>query len=149
MKLVTAATALKTWGARFRFTTELYGPDVPVYGGVIYGDLHLKGYGDPSLSTLDYQRHELHFATADFGVGFVFDVQHPNFSQRRLGNRHISSGWGGKTAEIRRTAHTHDFQHRIWKRSGVVLKNKTDIPGQINGVEGRDIFFIQQYIAAF
>ena len=66
MKLVTAATALKTWGAGFRFTTELYGPDVPVYGGVIYGDLHLKGYGDPSLSTLDYQRHELHFATASF-----------------------------------------------------------------------------------
>jgi len=66
MKLVTAATALKTWGSGFRFTTELFGPDVPVYGGVIYGDLHLKGYGDPSLSTLDNQRHELHFATASF-----------------------------------------------------------------------------------
>lgn len=66
MKLVTAATALKTWGAEFRFTTELFGPDVPIYGGVIYGDLHLKGYGDPSLSTLGYQRHELHFATASF-----------------------------------------------------------------------------------
>ena len=66
MKLVTAAAALTTWGPDFRFTTELFGPDVPVYGGVLYGDLHLKGYGDPSLSTLDYQRHKLHFATASF-----------------------------------------------------------------------------------
>jgi len=66
MKLVTAATVLKRWGTGFRFTTELFGPDVPVYGGVIYGDLHLKGYGDPSLSTLDHQRHVLHFATASF-----------------------------------------------------------------------------------
>ena len=28
---LTAAAALKTWGAGFRITTELYGPDVPVY----------------------------------------------------------------------------------------------------------------------
>jgi serine-type D-Ala-D-Ala carboxypeptidase/endopeptidase (penicillin-binding protein 4) len=66
MKLVTTASALGTWGPEHRFKTELYGPDVPVYRGVLYGDLYLKGFGDPSLSTLAYQREVLHFATASF-----------------------------------------------------------------------------------
>ena len=66
MKLVTTSSALGGWGAEHRFKTELYGPDVPVYGGVLYGDLYLKGFGDPSLSTLSYQRQVLHLATASF-----------------------------------------------------------------------------------
>ncbi len=66
MKLVTTSTALDGWGPEHRFKTELYGPDVPVYGGVLYGDLYLKGFGDPSLSTLSYQRQELHLTTASF-----------------------------------------------------------------------------------
>ena len=55
-----------SWGPEHRFKTELYGPDVPVYGGVLYGDVYLKGYGDPSLSTLVYQRTVLHLTTASF-----------------------------------------------------------------------------------
>jgi D-alanyl-D-alanine carboxypeptidase/D-alanyl-D-alanine-endopeptidase (penicillin-binding protein 4) len=66
MKLVTSLTALSRWGADYRFKTELYGPGVPVYGGVLYGDLYLKGYGDPSLSTRDYQRREFGFSTSSF-----------------------------------------------------------------------------------
>ena len=66
MKLVTTSAALDSWGAKHRFKTELYGPDVPVYGGVLYGNLYLKGFGDPSLSTLSYQRQVLHHATASF-----------------------------------------------------------------------------------
>jgi len=66
MKLVTTFSALDSWGPQHRFKTELYGPDVPVYGGVLYGDLYLKGFGDPSLSTLSYQRRVLHLTTASF-----------------------------------------------------------------------------------
>jgi D-alanyl-D-alanine carboxypeptidase len=66
MKLVTMSSALSVWGPEHRFKTELYGPDVPVYGGVLYGDLYLKGFGDPSLSTLSYQREVLHLTTASF-----------------------------------------------------------------------------------
>ena len=66
MKLVTTLTALRQWGADHRFKTELYGPDVPVYGGVLFGDLYLKGYGDPSLSTRAYQREVFGFTTSSF-----------------------------------------------------------------------------------
>jgi D-alanyl-D-alanine carboxypeptidase/D-alanyl-D-alanine-endopeptidase (penicillin-binding protein 4) len=66
MKLVTTSSALDRWGPEHRFKTELYGPDIPVYGGVLYGDLYLKGFGDPSLSTISYQRKVLHFATTSF-----------------------------------------------------------------------------------
>ena len=66
MKLVTTSASLDNWGPTYRFKTELYGPDVPVYNGVLYGDLYLKGFGDPSLSTLAYQRTVLHLTTASF-----------------------------------------------------------------------------------
>ena len=67
LKLVTSAAALMDWGAKQRFTTELYAPDVPVAGGgVVYGDLYLRGLGDPSLSTRSYQRTELGLTTASF-----------------------------------------------------------------------------------
>lgn len=67
MKLVTTLSALTTWGPDHRFKTELYGPDAEVSSdGVLVGDLYLKGFGDPSLSTRDYQRRELGFRTASF-----------------------------------------------------------------------------------
>ncbi|MCX6371953.1 MAG: D-alanyl-D-alanine carboxypeptidase/D-alanyl-D-alanine-endopeptidase [Actinobacteria bacterium] len=66
MKLVTASSALHSWGPEHRFKTELYGPDVPVYEGVFYGDVYLRGFGDPSLSTLAYQRTALHLTTSSF-----------------------------------------------------------------------------------
>jgi len=66
MKLVTTSSALHMWGPEHRFKTELYGPDVPVYDGVLSGDVYLKGFGDPSLSTLAAQRDVLQFPTASF-----------------------------------------------------------------------------------
>ena len=67
MKLVTSLSALNTWSPDHRFKTELYGPDAEVSAdGVLTGDLYLKGYGDPSLSTRAFQREELGFRTTSF-----------------------------------------------------------------------------------
>jgi D-alanyl-D-alanine carboxypeptidase/D-alanyl-D-alanine-endopeptidase (penicillin-binding protein 4) len=68
-KLVTSATALARWGARYRFKTELYTSGTLDADGVLHGRLYLKGYGDPSLSTPWYQKNVLHLTTsslADF-----------------------------------------------------------------------------------
>ena len=67
LKLVTSAAAFMDWGADHRFSTELYAPDVPVTaGGVLFGDLYLRGLGDPSLSTREYQRKVFDMTTASF-----------------------------------------------------------------------------------
>ena len=67
IKLVTSAAALLDWGAAHRFTTELYVPDVPVAAdGSLYGDVYLRGLGDPTLSTRSYQREVFGMTTASF-----------------------------------------------------------------------------------
>lgn len=66
MKLVTTAAALMDWGDDHQLFTELYAPDVPVYDGVLFGDVYLRGFGDPSLSTLSFQRQHLDMTTASF-----------------------------------------------------------------------------------
>jgi D-alanyl-D-alanine carboxypeptidase len=67
LKLVTAAAAMLDWGTEHRFVTELYVPDVAVSaGGVLDGDVYLRGLGDPSLSTRDYQREVFDMTTASF-----------------------------------------------------------------------------------
>ena len=54
LKLATAVTVLALRGESFRFRTEVRGrtPDV---SGVIAGDLHLVGGGDPTLATPRYE----------------------------------------------------------------------------------------------
>jgi len=47
IKLFTTAATLDALGPDYRFKTEIYGP--PATDGVIPGDIHLKGYGDPWL----------------------------------------------------------------------------------------------------
>ena len=55
------------WGVDHRFTTELCAEDVPVAaGGVLRGDLYLRGLGDPSLSTRAYQQDVFGMTTASF-----------------------------------------------------------------------------------
>ncbi|HZL65205.1 MAG TPA: D-alanyl-D-alanine carboxypeptidase/D-alanyl-D-alanine-endopeptidase [Thermoleophilia bacterium] len=81
LKLLTSATALLDWGPDHRFVTGLYGPDGPSPNGTIHGDLYLRGYGDPSLSTLRYQRQVMHIKTSSF-EGFVQKL-------RKLGVRKI------------------------------------------------------------
>ena len=67
LKLVTAAAALLDWGPDHHFATELYVPDVAVSaGGTLDGDVYLRGLGDPSLSTKDYQREVFGMTTASF-----------------------------------------------------------------------------------
>ena len=94
LKLLTSATALLDWGPDHRFITSLYGPDGPSPNGTIHGDLYLRGYGDPSLSTLQYQRQVMHIKTSSFEA----------FAQklRRLGVRKVKGdvigdeGWFDK-----------------------------------------------------
>jgi D-alanyl-D-alanine carboxypeptidase/D-alanyl-D-alanine-endopeptidase (penicillin-binding protein 4) len=67
LKLVTSAAALIDWGVDHRFATELYVPDVAVSsGGTLDGDIYLRGFGDPSLSTRDYAREVFQLTTASF-----------------------------------------------------------------------------------
>ena len=47
IKLFTTAAALDALGPDYRFTTEIYAPRPQE--GIIQGNLHLKGYGDPWL----------------------------------------------------------------------------------------------------
>jgi D-alanyl-D-alanine carboxypeptidase/D-alanyl-D-alanine-endopeptidase (penicillin-binding protein 4) len=53
MKLLTTATALKNLGVDFRFKTELLTDSSSNSLGERVGNLYLKGYGNPDLSTAD------------------------------------------------------------------------------------------------
>jgi len=99
MKLVTSAAAMMDWGAEHRFTTELYGPDVPVAGGgVVYGDLYLRGLGDPSLSTRSFQRTELDLTTASFEA-FARDLKRDGV--KKVQGRVVGdSSWFDKLATV-------------------------------------------------
>ncbi len=55
MKLVTGAAALRLLGDDYRFKTEVYADKKP-RGGVLNGNLYIKGYGDPTLTTDDLDR---------------------------------------------------------------------------------------------
>jgi D-alanyl-D-alanine carboxypeptidase/D-alanyl-D-alanine-endopeptidase (penicillin-binding protein 4) len=81
LKLLTSATALLDWGPKHRFVTGLYAPGGPSPSGTIHGDIYLRGYGDPSLSTLQYQRQVMHIKTSSF-EGFAKQL-------RKLGVRKI------------------------------------------------------------
>ena len=63
-KLITTSAALAKWGADYRFTTALYTTGMIDDRGVYRGPIYLKGYGDPSLSTIAYQRGVLHLRTS-------------------------------------------------------------------------------------
>jgi D-alanyl-D-alanine carboxypeptidase/D-alanyl-D-alanine-endopeptidase (penicillin-binding protein 4) len=52
-KLATAAAALELLGEDYTFTTEAVGPAHPE-DGVLAGDLHLRGTGDPTMLAEDY-----------------------------------------------------------------------------------------------
>jgi serine-type D-Ala-D-Ala carboxypeptidase/endopeptidase (penicillin-binding protein 4) len=54
MKLVTTFAALELLGADYRWKTEAYA-DGPVTGGVLEGNLVLKGYGDPKITIEQFQ----------------------------------------------------------------------------------------------
>ncbi len=64
MKLVTSSTALVRWPADHRFRTSLFFT-LPLKPGqrTLYGDVYLKGYGDPAFSTVTYQQKALGIRT--------------------------------------------------------------------------------------
>ncbi len=60
MKVVTATSALQALGPEYRFETHLYaGQAATTAGTTLKGPLYLKGYGDPTLSTVQYNRRYL------------------------------------------------------------------------------------------
>jgi len=65
-KLVTSSAALAAWTASFRFSTQLFidapGPDAD---GVVDGDVYLRGFGDPTLSTASFQERRYGMETGD------------------------------------------------------------------------------------
>ncbi len=65
-KLVISAAALDAWTAEFRFSTQLFvaAPGIDEEG-VIRGDVYLRGFGDPTLSTKAFQKRRWNMVTAD------------------------------------------------------------------------------------
>ncbi len=55
MKLVTTYSALGILGPDYRWPTELY-INGAIRGGTLYGDVLLKGYGDPAFHENDFQQ---------------------------------------------------------------------------------------------
>lgn len=55
MKLLTSYAGLALLGPAYRWKTEVYA-DGSLSNGVLYGNLYLKGYGDPNLTTADFWR---------------------------------------------------------------------------------------------
>jgi D-alanyl-D-alanine carboxypeptidase/D-alanyl-D-alanine-endopeptidase (penicillin-binding protein 4) len=53
IKLVTTAAALAILGPEHRYATRVYGKKDALSGGVLSGDLYLRGNGDPDLVTAD------------------------------------------------------------------------------------------------
>lgn len=51
-KVATTLAAIKTWGLSHRFKTEVFATG-PIQNGVLQGDLHIQGMGDPLLGTVD------------------------------------------------------------------------------------------------
>jgi len=65
-KLVTSATALANWSAKYRFGTQLLLQTTgPGQNGVLSGNVYLRGLGDPSLSTTSFQTDHLGLQTSN------------------------------------------------------------------------------------
>ena len=67
-KILATTTALLRLGSNWRFRTEVSGP-LPDDDGVVHGDLHVRGNGDPTLRTADLEQLAAHLV--DQGVTVV------------------------------------------------------------------------------
>ena len=52
-KVITSTTALMNLGPGYEFKTVIYTDDNYIGDGIVNGNLYIKGYGDPDLSTYD------------------------------------------------------------------------------------------------
>jgi serine-type D-Ala-D-Ala carboxypeptidase/endopeptidase (penicillin-binding protein 4) len=87
-KLVTSSAALAAWTASYRFSTQLFidapGPDAD---GVVDGNVYLRGFGDPTLSTTSFQKSHYGMATSDIH-DFVSRLQ--KLGVRRIAGRVVA-----------------------------------------------------------
>ena len=112
-KIVTSATALARWGADYRFRTELYvPPDPPDTGGVLRGNVYIKGYGDPTFSTRAYARNVLRrpaasiddFVPALQAMGVTRIVGHVVGDESYFDSRRTVSSWSSRRLGLLRSA---------------------------------------------
>lgn len=68
-KLLTTAAALNFLGPSYRFKTLLYADSGAVSDSVVSGNLYLKGFGDPGLSTADL--HHMVDELTTLGIGLI------------------------------------------------------------------------------
>jgi serine-type D-Ala-D-Ala carboxypeptidase/endopeptidase (penicillin-binding protein 4) len=64
-KLVTSSTALASWTATHRFSTQVYLDAGPDADGVVTGNVYLRGLGDPTLSTESFAERHWGMETSD------------------------------------------------------------------------------------
>ena len=72
LKILTAFTALKTFGPDATFATKFLG-DSELSGGVITGNLYMVGGGDPIIDTENYQRTQKHGVSAHTSLESIAD----------------------------------------------------------------------------
>lgn len=89
LKLLTALTALRTLPPDHRFPTRITADAAPDAAGVIRGDLHIKGFGDPEFHVDDLREMVARIAAAGVTAvtgDLVYDDSH--FDDRTTG-----AGW--------------------------------------------------------
>jgi serine-type D-Ala-D-Ala carboxypeptidase/endopeptidase (penicillin-binding protein 4) len=64
-KLVTSSTALASWSATHRFSTQVFLDVSPDAEGVVQGNIYLRGLGDPTFSTESFAENHWGMETAD------------------------------------------------------------------------------------
>jgi len=111
MKLVTSAAALLTWSPDHRFPTSLYFT-LPFKPGqhTVYGDVYLKGFGDPSFSTEGYQREAYGIDTAS--------IQDVVAYLKTLGVRRIAGRVYGDDSWFDRRRVVASWSRHLWVECG-------------------------------
>ena len=87
IKLLTIYAALLQFGSDYRFKTAFY-RNGPIRNGVLMGDLIVKGYGDPTLSSKDLP--EIARAIHDKGISRILGHIVIDRSYFRVGNQNSS-----------------------------------------------------------
>jgi D-alanyl-D-alanine carboxypeptidase/D-alanyl-D-alanine-endopeptidase (penicillin-binding protein 4) len=64
-KLVTSSTALASWTATHRFSTQVFLDASPDADGVVQGNVYLRGLGDPTFSTESFAERHWGMETGD------------------------------------------------------------------------------------
>jgi len=83
MKLVTTATALEMLGPKFRFQTKLEFDGTLNSNGILYGNLYIRGGGDPTLGSE-------HMGDKEFLTKWVEDVKKAGI--KKINGRIIADG---------------------------------------------------------